>query len=156
MRVAELLDRLEMVKSCGKSRWIARCPAHPDRHPSLAVAEGERGLLIRCWAGCRLEEVTRAVGLSIADLFFDHPRTPDDFQKIKQQRALARDTQKQKDFVRGLLIDTRREAEKFLALARNPGLSGWTNEELHDTLNVIADAYEILYAEKVECGNVAP
>jgi putative DNA primase/helicase len=47
--------------------WIARCPAHDDREPSLAVREGEDGrVLVRCHAGCdqwRVIEVLRSRGL---------------------------------------------------------------------------------------------
>jgi hypothetical protein len=51
-------------------RWIARCPAHDDRSPSLSIAEGHDGrTLIRCWAGCTLEGVLNAVRLSLNDLF---------------------------------------------------------------------------------------
>ena len=33
--------------------WMARCPAHDDRQPSLAIREGRDGkVLLRCHAGC--------------------------------------------------------------------------------------------------------
>jgi putative DNA primase/helicase len=35
------------------SGWIARCPAHDDRTPSLSIREGrENKILVRCHAGC--------------------------------------------------------------------------------------------------------
>ena len=37
--------------------WMARCPAHDDREPSLSISRGEDGkVLVRCHAGC--EQVT--------------------------------------------------------------------------------------------------
>lgn len=48
-------------------RWhggygIARCPAHDDRSPSLAVRDGEDGrLLVRCHAGCHQAAVIAAL-----------------------------------------------------------------------------------------------
>jgi hypothetical protein len=42
-----LLDHLERVKQTGPGRWIARCPAHEDRSPSLSVRELEDGRLLR-------------------------------------------------------------------------------------------------------------
>ena len=33
--------------------WVARCPAHRDRRPSLSIGEGGSGqVLIKCFAGC--------------------------------------------------------------------------------------------------------
>lgn len=52
------------------SGWVARCPAHADRSPSLSIREGRDGrTLLRCFAGCESTAIVRALGLSIADLF---------------------------------------------------------------------------------------
>ena len=32
--------------------WIARCPAHEDREPSLSIREADCKVLVRCHAGC--------------------------------------------------------------------------------------------------------
>jgi hypothetical protein len=65
-----LLPNLEGVRRTGKDRYVARCPAHGDRHPSLAVRETDDGvLLLHCFAGCDIGSVVRAVGLEISSLF---------------------------------------------------------------------------------------
>ena len=47
-----LLERLERVTQT-PSGWMARCPGHEDRHPSLSIREGDDGrILIHCHAGC--------------------------------------------------------------------------------------------------------
>jgi putative DNA primase/helicase len=38
-------------------RWhggygAARCPMHDDRHPSLSIRDGDRGILMKCHGGC--------------------------------------------------------------------------------------------------------
>ena len=67
--VDRLLDRLERVKRNG-SGFIARCPAHPDREPSLSVSEGDDGrVLVKCHAGCSTEAIVQAAGLELRDLF---------------------------------------------------------------------------------------
>lgn len=43
MSVSEVLDRLEKVRRRGRGRWIACCPAHDDRNPSLAIGERDDG-----------------------------------------------------------------------------------------------------------------
>ena len=68
--IENLLSRLEGVKQTGPDRWIARCPSHEDRHPSLSIREtGDGTILIKCWSGCGAADAVAAVGLSLADLF---------------------------------------------------------------------------------------
>lgn len=68
--VERLLSRLDSVKQTRHGRYIARCPAHSDRSPSLALREMDDGtLLLHCFAGCDVADVVRSVGLNLADLF---------------------------------------------------------------------------------------
>jgi hypothetical protein len=42
--------------------WMARCPAHDDREPSLAMTDGPNGkMLVRCHAGCDQQVVIAAL-----------------------------------------------------------------------------------------------
>lgn len=67
-----LLSRLEGVRQTGPGRWIAKCPAHDDRSPSLSIRELADGqLLLHDFAGCAAADVVQAAGLSLADLFPD-------------------------------------------------------------------------------------
>jgi hypothetical protein len=67
---AKILDRLERVKQTGPGRWLARCPAHEDKSPSLSIRELEDGrILIHDFAGCQVGDVLAALGLSMANLF---------------------------------------------------------------------------------------
>jgi putative DNA primase/helicase len=66
-----VLARLERVKRSGNG-WVARCPAHEDRHPSLSIGIGEDGrVLLHCHAGaaCPVEAIVAALGLKMRDLF---------------------------------------------------------------------------------------
>ncbi len=68
MTVEDLLRRLHGVRRSG-SGYVAHCPAHRDRRPSLSVSEGEDGrVLLHCHAGCSTEAVVGALGLRLADL----------------------------------------------------------------------------------------
>jgi hypothetical protein len=67
-----LLERLERVETRNGS-YLALCPAHEDREPSLSVGEGDDGrALIKCFAGCTPQHITDALGLQMSDLF-EHP-----------------------------------------------------------------------------------
>jgi hypothetical protein len=66
----KLLDRLERVKQTAPGRWLARCPAHDDRSPSLSIRETDDGrVLLHDFAGCSVEDVLTALGLGLSDLF---------------------------------------------------------------------------------------
>ena len=70
MNIDGFLSRLEKVKRTGKAfRWMACCPAHDDKRPSLSVSLTNDGrILAHCYSGCSISEVVGAVGLTILDL----------------------------------------------------------------------------------------
>lgn len=75
MTVDQVLSRLKGVKPTGDAAWIARCPAHDDRDPSLSIGLGtDDRVLLTCHAGCSAEEIVGAVGLTMTDLFADDPK----------------------------------------------------------------------------------
>jgi hypothetical protein len=70
MSAAALLNRLDRPKQTGPDRWLAKCPAHEDRSPSLSVRELDDGrVLINCFAGCGAIDVLDSVGLTWSALF---------------------------------------------------------------------------------------
>lgn len=77
-RIAAVLERLHGVKR-ERDGFVALCPAHEDREPSLAVAEGADGrVLLTCRAGCPTPAVLERAGLRWADLMpeGESDRTP--------------------------------------------------------------------------------
>ncbi len=69
-----ILSELKNVKSSG-SGWTALCPAHDDQQKSLSIAEGENGrVLLKCFAGCKTEDIVRALDLEMSDLFAERHR----------------------------------------------------------------------------------
>lgn len=73
-KIEALLSRLDRVKQTRTCNWLACCPAHDDKSPSLGITEKEDGrILIHCWSGCSASEVVESVSLTLADLFPDNP-----------------------------------------------------------------------------------
>jgi len=65
--------------------WVACCPAHGDREPSLSIGLGDEGqVLLKCFAGCCLDQIVAAMGITVADLFPRAP-TPSNSQTPKTQ-----------------------------------------------------------------------
>ncbi|MET0013049.1 MAG: CHC2 zinc finger domain-containing protein [Sedimenticola sp.] len=81
--VDNLLDRLEGVRKTSDRKYMARCPAHDDKSPSLSISETDNGtVLIHCFSGCEAESVLNAVGLGFPDLY------PGDPSKAAHQAAI--------------------------------------------------------------------
>jgi hypothetical protein len=71
-----ILSRLDKVRrGGGKNSWIACCPAHGDKRPSLAITEADDGrVLLHCFShGCSWREILAAVGLPESALFPEKP-----------------------------------------------------------------------------------
>jgi CHC2 zinc finger len=77
-----LLSRLQKVRGRNGS-WVACCPAHEDKSPSLSIREDADRVLVHCFAGCSVDDVVAAVGLGLEDLF--PPR-----QELVQQPRMQR------------------------------------------------------------------
>lgn len=87
-----LLPRLERVRPTGPNRWLARCPAHADRSPSLSVRDLDDGrTLLHCFAGCATAAVLAAVELSLSDLYPPRPATLAKLAKPERQPFPAGD-----------------------------------------------------------------
>lgn len=71
--------------------WIAKCPAHEDRSPSLSISIGRSGqVLVHCFAGCTAEEVLRPIGLKAKNLFPESaPLALSERRAIEAARAKA-------------------------------------------------------------------
>lgn len=97
INIEEILARLESVKKRGQNNWLARCPAHEDKSPSLAIKQTKDGvMLLHCFAGCATDSVLSAIGLVPADLFPNKPqgqafRAAKQFDAYTALRAVAAD-----------------------------------------------------------------
>ena len=55
-------------------QFMRQCLAHDDNGPSLSIKMGDNGAwLVHCFAGCPVDDVLAAVGLTVGDLFPDRP-----------------------------------------------------------------------------------
>lgn len=71
MRYEDFIPRFQKTTKTSRGVMVA-CPAHEDnpKTPSLSIGRADDGgVLLKCFAGCRAEEVVSALGLSMKDLF---------------------------------------------------------------------------------------
>ena len=87
--LVEIAERLH-ARRIRSDRWIAKCPAHADRAPSLTISSGRDGrVLLHCFAGCPVEAILRHAGLSMGHLFL-RPLPPPPHLSSREAAALHR------------------------------------------------------------------
>jgi hypothetical protein len=86
MTAEQIAERMQ-ARRTGTRRWIAKCPAHADKTPSLSIKEGNDGRsLVHCHAGCPLAAVLTASGLLVSDLFPGRPPSPAQARQASAER----------------------------------------------------------------------
>jgi hypothetical protein len=104
----ELVDLVGTLGgSWSGSTAMCRCPAHDDRSPSLSIRQGDRGLLVHCYAGCNNLDILRELGRVIPGKRYAVPAWSDAPRSANVQRLWDEGRE-----VRGSL------AETYLALRR--------------------------------------
>ena len=68
MILKELLSHLSGVRRGGDG-YVARCPAHDDKHQSLSLTEDVGRILIHCHAGCPTTKILAEIGYAFRDLY---------------------------------------------------------------------------------------
>ena len=83
----KVLDRLDGVLDRGNGQFLARCPSHEDKSPSLSIKDESDRVLVHCFAGCEALDVVESIGLELSDLFEQPPA----FNTGKKPRFNPRD-----------------------------------------------------------------
>jgi len=82
MTIDNVLARLEKVKRTGSGTYIACCPSHEDKNPSLSIRDLPDGrILIHCFAGCDIYSILASIDMEIDALF---PERLGEFKKQKR------------------------------------------------------------------------
>jgi hypothetical protein len=150
MRAAELADRIPGAVQFGE-KWKACCPAHQDRRPSLTFKDGDKCVLLKCFAGCTLDAICQVLGLRPSDLFFDAiDSDPQRRKTAAQQRVRARQARERHAHQQGTVIDALREADYFIRSRQGMDISQWSHAQLDAELNALADAYTVLEHEDLD------
>lgn len=137
MDVSDIISRLSKVRQTGPNTWLACCPAHPDKSPSLSIRALPDGrILLHDFAGCGASDVVAALGLTVGDLFpkpiyQGAPRIRQPFTAMDALRALRMEAAvlaiSVADFAEGQPVD---QARIELAAARISDAAEYINAQL--------------------------
>jgi hypothetical protein len=90
--ISTLLHQLSQVSKTPQG-WQACCPAHEDRQPSLSIATGDDGrILLHCHAGCTLQQICKALGVEVGDLFSAASNNLPKLPKVQPQQTKRKTT----------------------------------------------------------------
>ena len=68
--IENILPLLDKVRQTGPGRWVACCPVHEDRTPSLVINDKDGKIIIHCFGcGCGFDEFCQALDISIDEMF---------------------------------------------------------------------------------------
>lgn len=91
--MADILKRLEGVKG-RDGKYIARCPCHGDSTPSLSVGLGnDNKILLKCFAGCSTEDIVRAMGLEMKDLFAEPVTAFPVYEELQRKQSATQEAE---------------------------------------------------------------
>lgn len=80
--IQEVLRYFDGVKRCSDGQYMARCPCHDDKKQSLSIGRGQKGVVLKCQAGCDTRDIIARVGLKPRDLFYDSQEKPQGKRQI--------------------------------------------------------------------------
>ncbi|WP_276981779.1 DUF3987 domain-containing protein [Ferrimicrobium acidiphilum] len=105
-----------------RGQYLAQCPAHDDHNPSLSAAQGDKGVLLHCFAGCQTDAILDALGLTPADLSDDAPDRKEKTTPKPKEVVAIYDYQRA---VRTLSYQVVRYEPKDFRQRRPDGHGGW-------------------------------
>lgn len=111
MKLQEVLSHFDGAKRRNENEYMVRCPCHDDKKQSLCIGNGEKGVVLKCQAGCDTRAILDRVGLKPADLFFE---------KKQDNRPQIVATYQYPNGVQKL-----RRSDKSFAWRRPDGKGGW-------------------------------
>lgn len=123
MQLAELLPRLNnpIPYKGRQDDYFSFCPCHADGHKtgrrSLRTQQKDGKILLYCFAGCTPENIVKALGLTMSDLFTD-----DKPKASRRQIAAVYDYQ---DEAGRLMYEVVKYQPKDFRVRRPDGTGGW-------------------------------
>lgn len=86
MTIETLLSKLQKVKRTSNNNWMACCPSHMEKTPSLSIKDDNGKILLHCFGQqCAAADIVSAIGMDLSDLF---PPSDNYNPEVKQKRGL--------------------------------------------------------------------
>lgn len=119
MKAREFGTHIKATRKAGQE-FTGKCPSHDDQRASLSWRDGDKGVVVTCFAGCTIDDITGALGLKPAALFATNGRLP---PISSARKAIAH--YDYYDEAGALLYQVVRYEPKGFSQRRPDGAGGW-------------------------------
>lgn len=123
MTLDQFMQRFEKRTKTAKG-FMVRCPGHEDKEASLSVAQGDKGVVLHCFAGCDNSAICAAMGLTIKDLFAEPLAKPASLGYANEKREIVK-TYSYTDALGRELFQVVRMIPKTFRQRHSDGKGGW-------------------------------
>src|SRR5262245_52358234 len=156
-RLSDVLARCARVHAIAGG-YMARCPAHPDRTPSLSIREIAGRVSLHCFAGCPESAVWHA--LQLAQPAWEPMRRLSDEELRDVRRVLTQSAQlaytqklrRGREWCRGRLAGLARDLARTVDVARRHASRLGDTDDAFLLLEAAAEAERILWLVDDELG----
>ncbi len=125
MTIETFLNKLQKVKRLKNGEWVACCPVHDDKSPSLSITDDNGKVLIYCFGcGAKAPEIAGALGVDISELF---PPKENYDPNIKQTR---------KYFPANQIYESLTDETMVILIIANDMLKNGIQKETYDRLSL--------------------
>jgi len=107
-----------------------------------------KAILVKCWAGCHLQDICSALNISVSDLFYDQNISPRAIRRHHAKRNWEKSKANVEEMARGFQIDVTREAERFLDATVGTDISALDETQLDTLMNSVCDALAVRLEEE--------
>jgi len=74
--IDQFLSLLQGVQPKGSNQWVALCPSHDDKDPSLSIKLADNKILLKDFGGCDTPTIIKTLGLTMSHLYLDDGSKP--------------------------------------------------------------------------------
>lgn len=142
--IDDVLSKLRKVKRRGSGRWLACCPVHNDKTPSLSIRDDNGTILIHCF-GCGASgvDVCGAIGVDVNALFPESDYlgySAEDYKKNAKNRSGLSAAQ----VLESLRFNSAVVAQHLLRVKKNIEVNQEDVERFDHAIYAISTAYEYI------------
>lgn len=139
------------ARPCGHG-YRGPCPSCGGGRHSTKFSFTEQGgkLLLHCFGGCSPQEICRALGIEVRDLFLDVGVAPHEVRRRQAERELQKAKSEVERMAEGFKIDVSREAERFLDATVGTDILRLDGKQRDALMHRVCDALAVRMEEERE------
>jgi len=143
MTTDSFIARLDAARQTGPGRWMAKSPTREERTPSLSIREADDRILLHDFGGASVEEICRALGIRVADLFYGSRSNSRTHARVSRPPVQPTRIEWRGRSHKILWFAEERwfRSERIFAAAKGKNISDWTGDDLDNAWAFVYSAF---------------